>query len=104
MINSRKISLLQRVSQVRIHFRFSNSIEIQEEHKGVTESIILDGQEMSKYINDTESETEHASNEHSLNMYRTAPYETTIASEIPKIIDEVNVVIAPEQEKISVFI
>ena len=78
-------------------FRFSDIIEIQAKNKNVTEKIISGRKEVGEKGNDTE--TEHASVEDSLNMYKTASNETTLVSEIPSIIDEENVVIAPGQEE-----
>ena len=78
-------------------FRFSDIIEIQAKNKNVTEKIISGRKEVGEKRNDTE--TEHASVEDSLNMYKTASNETTLVSEIPSIIDEENVVIAPGQEE-----
>ena len=56
---------------------------------------ILDGKEMRENINDTEEETEYASVEDPLNIHRIASNETTLISEIPDIINEENVIIAP---------
>ena len=55
----------------------------------------LDGKEMRENINDTEEETEYASFEDPLNMHRIASNEATLISEIPDIINEENVIIAP---------
>ena len=59
---------------------------------------------MRENINNTEEETKHASVEDSLNMHRIASNETTLISEIPDIIIEENVIIAPRQGKIVVSI
>ena len=59
---------------------------------------------MTENVNYIRSETEFASVEDPLNMYRTAPNETTLASEIPNIINEENVIIAPGRGKIPVSI
>ena len=59
---------------------------------------------MRENVNDNESETEFASVEDPLNMHRTASSETTLVSEIPNIIDEENVIIAPAQGKTPVSI
>ena len=78
-------------------FRFSYILEVQGQNKNVTEKIISDRKEVSENRNDTE--TEYASVEDPLNMCRTASNETTLVSEIPSIINEENVVIAPRQRK-----
>ena len=52
---------------------------------------------MSESINDTE--TEYASVGDPLNMHRTASNETTLVAEIPNIINEENIIIAPGQGK-----
>ena len=59
---------------------------------------------MTENVNYIRSETEFASVEDPPNMYRTALNETTLASEIPNIINEENVIIAPGQGKIPVSI
>ena len=74
-------------------FKFSDIIEIQGQNKNVTEKIISGRKEVGEEGNDTE--TKHASVEDSLNMCKTASNETTLVSEIPSIIDEENVAIAP---------
>ena len=53
---------------------------------------------MTKNINDR-SETEFASVEDPLNMQKTASNETTLASEIPNITNDENIIIAAGQEK-----
>ena len=59
---------------------------------------------MAENVNYNRSETEFASVEDPLNMYRTASDETTLVSEIPNIINEKNVTIARGQGKILVSI
>ena len=59
---------------------------------------------MTENMNDTRTETKFASVEDTLNMHRTASNETTLVSEIPNIINEENVIIAPGQGKIPVSI
>ena len=59
---------------------------------------------MAENVNYNRNETEFASVEDPLNMYRTASDETTLVSEIPNIINEENVTIAPSQGKIPVSI
>ena len=68
----------------------------------VTEKNVSDGKEMTENLNDR-SETEFASVEDPLNM-RTASNETTLVSEIPNIINDENVIIAPGQGKNPVSI
>ena len=53
---------------------------------------------MTKNINDR-SETKFASVEDPLNMHKTESNETTLASEIPNIINDENIIIAAGQEK-----
>ena len=57
-----------------------------------------DGKEMTKNINDR-SETEFASVEDPLNLYRNASNEANLVSEIPNIINDENVIIGPGQGK-----
>ena len=86
-------------------FKFSNvQIQIQGETESVTEKNISDGKEMTENMNYNRSETEFASVEDPLNLYKTASKETTLVSEIPNIINEENVIIAPGQGKIPVSI
>ena len=85
-------------------FKFSDIVEIQGETESVTEKNISDGKEMTENVNYDRSETEFASFEDPLNMYRIASNETTLVSEIPNMINEENVIIAPEQGKIPVSI
>ena len=85
-------------------FKFSDIVEIQGETGSVTEKNISDGKEMIENVNYNRSETEFASVEDPLKMYRTASNETTLVSEIPNIINEGNVIIAPGQGKITVSI
>ena len=54
---------------------------------------------MNKNNNENASEAEYASVDDPLNMHRTATNETTPISEIPNIINEENVIIAPGQGK-----
>ena len=54
--------------------------------------------------NRNDTKTECASVEDPLNMHRTASNETTLVSEIPNIINEQNVLIAPGQGKKTVSI
>ena len=88
-------------------FRFSNIFGIQGENESVTEKIISDVKEMSESIN-TESindtATEYALVEDPLNIHRTASKERTFVSEIPNIINEENVIIAPGQRSKPVLI
>ena len=65
-------------------FRSSDVVEIQGQNKNVTEKNISDRKEGSENRNDTE--TEYASIEDPLNIYRTASNETSLVSEIPSII------------------
>ena len=100
IINS--IFLLQRVSRTcsgypTLMLKFKKKIS-------VTEKIILDGKEMRENINDTESETKYASGEDPLKILRTTSNETTLISEIPDIINEEKVIIAPGQGKTPISI
>ena len=75
--------------------------------QGETESDtenISDGEEMTKNINNTRSETKFALVEDPLNIYRIASDQTTLVSEIPNISDEENIIIVPGQEKTPFFI
>ena len=65
--------------------------------ESVTENGISDGKKMNKNNNEIASEAEYASVDDPLNMHRTATNETTPISEIPNIINEKNVIIAPGQ-------
>ena len=79
-------------------FRFSNiNFEIQGENESIAKKIILDGKEMRENINHIESRTEYASVEGPLNMHRTSSNKTTLISEIPNVINNQNVIIAPGQ-------
>ena len=80
-------------------FNFSDINENQEEIESVTENGILNGKEMNENNNENTSEAGYASVEDLLNMHRTATNETTLISEIPSIINEKNVIIAPGQRK-----
>ena len=77
-------------------------MEIQGENRSVTEKIISDGTEMSDSINNTETENDLF--EDFLSMHRTASNETALISEIPNIINEENVFVAPGEEKKSASI
>ena len=81
---------------------FSDINKIQEETESVTENGISDGKEMNKNNNENANEAEYASVEDPLNMHRTATNETTLISDIPNIINEENVIIAPGQRKTPV--
>ena len=59
---------------------------------------------MAENVNYNRSETEFASVEDPLNMYRTTSNGTTLVSEIPNTINEENVTIAPGQGKIPVSV
>ena len=85
-------------------FKFSDTVKIQGETESVTEKNISNGKEMAENVNYNRSETEFSSVGDPLNMYRTASDETTLVSEIPNIINEENVTIAPVQGKIPVSI
>ena len=65
--------------------------------ESVTENGISDGKKMNKNNNEIASEAEYASVDDPLNKHRTATNETTPISEIPNIINEKNVIIAPGQ-------
>ena len=80
-------------------FKLSDIVEIQWETERIIEKNISDGKEMNKNINYNISETEFASVEDLLNMYRTTSNETTLVSESSNIINEENVIIPPEQGK-----
>ena len=80
-------------------FKFSDIVEIQGQSKCVTEKNISDGKEMTENINER-SKTEFSSFEDPPNMYRTA---STLVSEIPNIINDKNIIIAPGQGKKSSF-
>ena len=78
-------------------FKFSDIVEIQGETESITETNISDGKEATENTNYNRSETEFASIEDPLNMYRTASNQTTLMSEIPNMINEENArkIIAP---------
>ena len=78
---------------------FPDINENQEESESVTENGISDGKEMNKNNNENAREAEYASVEDPLNIHRSATNETTPISEIPNIINEENVIIAPGQGK-----
>ena len=70
----------------------------------VTKNDISDEKEMDKNNNENKSEAEYASVEDPLNMHRTATNEITLISEIPNIINEENVIIAPGEGKTPVSV
>ena len=78
-------------------FRFSDIIEIQGENKTVTEKGIFNRTEMNESINNTE--TGYGLVEVPLSMHRSVSNETTLISEIPNIVTEENVIIAPGQKQ-----
>ena len=86
--------LLQRVSQVR----FSDVVEIQGQSEYVTDNNVSGEEEMTEYINDRDK-AEFTSVEDHLNMHRTTANEAILVSEIPNLINNENVIIAPRQEK-----
>ena len=69
----------------------------------VTKNGISDENEMDKNIQ-VKQNAEYASVEDPLNMHRTATNEITLISEIPNIINEENVIIAPRQGKTPVSV
>ena len=83
-------------------FRFFDTVKTQDENETVTEKIYFRWKEMSENTNDTE--VEFASVEELLNIHRSESNKTTLVSEIPNIINKVNVIIAPGQGKIPVSI
>ena len=83
-------------------FRFSDIVEIQGETEGVTAINISDGKEITENVN--YKKKKFPSVEDPLNMYSATSNEITLVSEIPNIINEENVVIAPGQEKNPVSI
>ena len=83
-------------------FKFFYIVEAQGEKEDVTEKVISDGKKMSENINDTE--TEYATIEDPLSLHRTSSNATSVISEIPNIINEENVIIAPGQIKNPVSI
>ena len=77
-------------------FKFSDFVERQgETEKGTAESIC------NAKENVNESETEYASVEEPLNTHRTSSNETTLVSDIPNIVNNENIIIAPFQGKMS---
>ena len=84
-------------------FKFSDIVEIKGQTDCVTSKNISDGKEITENINDR-SETEFASVEDPLILHRTASNETTLVSEIPNIINDKNVIIAPGQRQKPVSI
>ena len=91
------ISIVKGLSSEEM-FRFSDIVEIQGQSECVTEKNVSDRKEITENINDR-SETEFSSVEDPLNMHRAASNETTLVSEIPNIINDKNVIIAPGQGK-----
>ena len=83
---------------------FSDINENQEETESVTKNGISNVKEINKNDNENASEAEYVSVEDPLNMHRTATNETTLISEIPNIINEENIIIAPGQGKTPVSI
>ena len=103
IINSIKIFLLERVSQVRTCSGFPISIlKVKEKMQALPIKLFWMGKKSGK-INHIESRTEYASVEGPLNMHRTASNKTTLISEIPNVINEQNVIIAPGQGQIPVL-
>ena len=78
-------------------FRFSDIVEIQEENECVTEKVFSDEKELGENMND--AEIDYASVENPLNIHRFPLNEATLISEIPNLINEENVIIAPGQGK-----
>ena len=77
---------------------FDINVDIQGENQ-CSWKIIIDGD-----ISDIEIKREYASVQDPLNMHRTVSNETILVSEIPNIINEENLIFAPEQEKTQVSI
>ena len=96
------IYLLQKISQVRRCLSFLIFLKFKDNMSVLLKKNVLDGKEMTENINDR-SETEFALLEDHLNMQRTASNETSVVSEIPNMINEENVVIAPGQGKRTSF-
>ena len=82
-------------------FKFPILLKFKEKLRVLLKKNILDGKSMSKNINGTISETEFASVKDSLNMYRTATMETSLASETPNTIKKKNVTMHKGKEKNS---
>ena len=79
--------------------KFSDIVEIQgETEKGTGESIC------NAKENVNESETEYASVEDPRNIHRTASNETTLVSDIPNIVNNENIIIAPGQGKTPISV
>ena len=79
--------------------KFSDFAEMQGEiEKGTAESIC------NAKENVNESETEYASVEDPPNIHSTASNETTLASDIPNIVNNENIIIAPSQGKTPVSV
>ena len=77
---------------------FDINVDIQGENQ-CSWKIIIDGD-----ISDIEIKREYASVQDPLNMHRTVWNETILVAEIPNIINEENLIFAPEQEKTPVSI
>ena len=75
----------------------SDIVEIQGENKTVTEKGIFNRTEMNESTNN--SETGYGLVEDPLSMHRSVSNETTLISEIPNIVAEENVIIAPGQKQ-----
>ena len=102
IINFMKMYLLQRISQMRTCLIFLTLLKFKD-NLSVTERNVSDEKEMTENTNDR-SETEFTSVEDPLNMHRTASNKTTLVFQIPNIINEENVIIAPGQGKTPVSI
>ena len=89
---------------VRPHIIYQALTYLKLYNKFYKDTSIVKGKEMTENVNYNRSETEFASVEDPLKMYRTASNETILVSEIPHIINEGNVIIAPGQGKIPVSI
>ena len=79
-------------------FNFSGVVEVQGQSECATDKSVSDRKEMTENINDR-NEAEFASVEDTLNMHRTALNETTLVSQIPKLVIEENAIIASRQAK-----
>ena len=79
-------------------FNFSGVVAVQGQSECATDKSVSDRKEMTENINDR-NETEFASVEDTLNMHRTALNETTLVSQIPKLVIEENAIIASRQAK-----
>ena len=79
-------------------FTFSDIVKIQGQSECVSKKNVSNRKESTENINDR-SETEFALVEDPLNMQRTVSNKTTLVSDIPNIINDENVIIAPWQGK-----